>query len=136
MVIISDAVNVKASPTIAMTKASAPTSSQVQRVILRQSDGSDIQVNSPPIQMKQQNQTNIFQSSTQPSTQTKMISAAELQKLISSGAVKTVTRASNVPQASTSVPSSQIIRQVATQEKAGVQHQAQQQVKTVSIYIF
>jgi hypothetical protein len=101
---------------------------QLQRVILRQSDGTDIQVNSPSSPTKQNTQANVFQSSTQTSTHTKMISAAELQKLITSGAVKTVTRTSSVSQASTTVPTSPIIRQMSQQEKATVQHQVQPQV--------
>ena len=117
-----------ATPSIVTTKNNAPTSGQLQRVILRQSDGTDIQVNSPPNPTKQNTQSNIFQSSTQTSTHTKMISAAELQKLITSGAVKTVTRTSSVPQPSTTVPTSPIIRQISQQEKATVQHQVQQQV--------
>ena len=52
-----------------------------------------------------------------------MISAADLQKLISSGAVKTVTRTSVIPQTTASVSTPPTIRQAATN-----QQQAQQQV--------
>ena len=72
-----------------------------------------------------------MQTSIQPASQTKMISAAELQKLISSGAVKTVTRTSVLSQPSTSIPSSSGIRQTLIQEKPNPpiqQHHAQQQV--------
>ena len=97
---------------------------QLQRVIVRQSEGTDHQLISPPRQIK--NPTKIIQPSIQPATQTKMISAAELQKLISSGAVKTVTRTSNISQAPTTIPSPSMIRQASVQENPQIQ--AQQQV--------
>ena len=112
---------------MAPSKNNPLSTAQLQRVIVRQSEGTDLQLISPPRQIKNHtNTTKIIQPSIQPATQTKMISAAELQKLISSGAVKTVTRTSNISQTPTTIPSPSIIRQASVQEKP--QSQAQQQV--------
>ena len=76
--------------------------------------------------MPQQIQAKVLQSPVQPVAQTKMISAAELQKLISSGAVKTVTRTNSLSQPSTTIHSSPNVRQTAIQEKPSTTTQNQQ----------
>ena len=94
----------------------------IQRVVVRQSDIVSHDVKSTN-QIKLQQTTANQPSSTPSGSQTKMISAANLQKLISSGAVKTVTRTSVIPQTTASVSTPPTIRQAATN-----QQQAQQQV--------
>ena len=94
----------------------------IQRVVVRQSDIASHDVKSTN-QIKLQQTTANQPSSTPSGSQTKMISAADLQKLISSGAVKTVTRTSVIPQTTASVSTPPTIRQVATNQQL-----AQQQV--------
>ena len=109
-------------PSIRTPKSNPSSVGNIQRVVVRQSDiGSHDVKSTTPIKLQQ---TTTNQPSSAPSgTQTKMISAADLQKLISSGAVKTVTRTSVIPQATASVSTPPTIRQVATN-----QQQVQQQV--------
>ena len=109
-------------PSIRTPKSNPSSGGNIQRVIVRQSDiGSHDVKSTTPIKLQQ---TTTNQPSSAPSgTQTKMISAADLQKLISSGAVKTVTRTSVIPQATASVSTPPTIRQAATN-----QQQIQQQV--------
>ena len=81
--------------------------------------------------MPQQFQAKVLQSPIHPVTQTKMISTAELQKLISSGAVKTVTRTNSLSQPTTTIHNSPNIRQTVIKEKPTTtiqNHQIQQQV--------
>ena len=109
-------------PSIRAPKSNPSSVGNIQRVVVRQSDIASHDVKSTN-QIKLQ-QTTANQSSSTPSgAQTKMISAADLQKLISSGAVKTVTRTSVIPQTTASVSTPPTIRQAATN-----QQQAQQQV--------
>ena len=109
-------------PSIRTPKSNPSSVGNIQRVVVRQSDIASHEVKSTtPIKLQQ---TTTNQPSSAPSgTQTKMISAADLQKLISSGAVKTVTRTSVIPQATASVSTPPTIRQAATN-----QQQIQQQV--------
>ena len=91
--------------------------------MVRQPDGTNLQFAQ---QIKQQHQQGrIIQSSSGASgSQTKMISAAELQKLISSGAVKTVTRTTGSSHSVTSdSTSTQIVRQMPVQERMVAQQQ-------------
>ena len=111
------------------SKSSSPASGQVQRIMVRQPDGTNVQFAQ---QLKQQPQGRIVQSSSaQPGTQTKMISAAELQKLISSGAVKTVTRTSATAHSASSDSTSPVVRQIPAQERIVTQQPLQQQVKNI-----
>ena len=109
-------------PSIRPPKSNPSSGGNIQRAVVRQSDiGSHDVKSTTPIKLQQ---TTTNQPSSAPSgTQTKMISAADLQKLISSGAVKTVTRTSVIPQATASVSTPPTIRQAATN-----QQQIQQQV--------
>ena len=109
-------------PSIRAPKSNPSSVGNIQRVVVRQSDIASHDVKSTN-QIKLQQTTANQPSSTPSGSQTKMISAADLQKLISSGAVKTVTRTSVIPQTTASVSTPPTIRQVATN-----QQQAQQQV--------
>ena len=110
------------------TKNNAPAAGQLQRIMVRQPDGTNVQFTQ---QIKQQHQQGrIVQSSSgQSGSQTKMISAAELQKLISSGAVKTVTRTTGSSQSVTSDSTNQVVRQMPVQERIVTQ----QQVRCIKI---
>ena len=112
-------------PSIRSPKSNPSSVGNIQRVVVRQSDiaGHDVKSTN---QIKLQQTTANQPSSTPSGAQTKMISAADLQKLISSGAVKTVTRTSIIPQATASVSTPSTIRQAATN-----QQQAQQQVISI-----
>ena len=108
---------------IVLSKNNPSASGQPQRIMVRQPDGTNLQFAQ---QIKQQHQQGrIIQSSSGASgSQTKMISAAELQKLISSGAVKTVTRTTGSSQSVTSdSTTTQIVRQMPVQERMVAQQQ-------------
>ena len=110
-----------------------PSPSHIQRVVVRQPEAAEVTVNLPQTQIRQQSQSIIVQSSqAQPASQTKMISAAELQKLISSGAVKTVTRTSILPQTSTNTGTPSSVSQTIVQDRQNVTIQRPQPNQPVS----
>ena len=120
---------------IVTSKPNSLAPGQLQRIMVRQPDGTNVQL-TQQIKQQQNQQGRIIQTSSgQIGSQTKMISAAELQKLISSGAVKTVTRTTGSSHPVTNVPTTQVVRQINTQQER-ILPQQQPVQQQVSFLIF